>query len=66
MADIMGHKTGQGDKLRSSLCSMWNGQPTSLLDVVCLDWQFRKDLGKVILTFGFEDCGVRSSCRTPR
>jgi hypothetical protein len=52
---IMGNKTGQSYKLRALLYSLYNGQPTSLLEVVCLDWRIRKDFCSVLLAFGFED-----------
>lgn len=51
----MSNQTGQGFKLRALLYSLYNGQPASLLDVVCLDWAIRKDLGAVVLAFGFDD-----------
>ena len=52
---VMSHRTGQAYRLRAMLYSLWNGKPTSFLEVVCLDWQIRKDLTEVILAFGYAD-----------
>jgi len=51
----MGHKTGQGYKLRALLYSLWNGKPASLFEIVALDFEIRQDLCAVALAFGFED-----------
>lgn len=50
---VMLHRTGQGHTLRKLLYSLWNGQATSLLDVVELDWALRKDFCAVVMGFGF-------------
>jgi hypothetical protein len=52
---IMPQRTGQSYKVRSLLYSLWNGQATSLSDVMNLDWSIRKDVCAVVLGFGFED-----------
>ena len=52
LVDVMRHQTGQGYKLRGLLYSLWNGQPTSLLEIVTLDYELRKDLLAVLLVFG--------------
>lgn len=54
---VMAAKTDQSLHVRALLYSLWNGQPTSLLDVVELDWDVRKQLCAVILGFGFEEPG---------
>lgn len=54
LCDVMAAMTGQSYKVRALLYSLWNGAPRSLLDVVDLDWSLRKDLGAVVLAFGFE------------
>ena len=48
-------KTWQGYKLRSLLYSLWNGQPKSLLDVVCLDKGLKVRLLIVMMCFGDSD-----------
>jgi hypothetical protein len=55
LVEVCSHKTGQGCKIRSLLYSLWNGQPTSLLEIVALDWELRKDLHAVMLPFGHAD-----------
>lgn len=52
LCDVMAHKTGQGYTLRALLYSLWNGQPTTLLEIVGLDWPIRQDLALVLLAFG--------------
>lgn len=52
---VMRTRTGQAYKVRALLYSLWNGQPTSLIEVVTLDWEIRRDFGVVLLAFGFED-----------
>lgn len=51
-------KTGQGYHLRDLLYSLWNGQPASLLEMVSLDWELRKDLLTVLGAFGYEGEGL--------
>ena len=54
LIEVMRHKTGQGYKLREFLHSMWSGTATAdLCSVVSLDWEIRKDLGRVLLAWGF-------------
>jgi len=54
--DVLSQRSGQCFKVRDLLYSLYNGQPASLLEVVCLDWAIRQDLCAVLLAFGFEDC----------
>jgi len=58
LADLLCGRSGQCYKVRAILFSLYNGKPTCLLEVVGLDWAIRKDLGKVILAFGYETTGV--------
>jgi len=51
----MGQATNQSYHLRALLYSLWNGQPTSLLEIVSLDWDLRKDLLAVLAAFGWEE-----------
>lgn len=55
LVEVCRHKTGQGYKLRALLFSLWNGKPTSLLELVGLDWAIRQDLNLVLLAFGHEE-----------
>jgi len=55
LVEIFKHRSGQPYKLRSLLYSLWNGKPTSLVEIVGLDWEIRKDLGLVLIAFGYED-----------
>src|SRR5688500_11099303 len=48
-------KSGQAYKIRKLLFSAWNGKPADLSDVLCLDWELKKDICAVLLAFGFED-----------
>ena len=52
LAEVLNGRSGQPYKLRSILWSLYNGKPTSLVEVVGLDWAIRKDLVAVILAFG--------------
>src|SRR5688572_22407017 len=52
---VMAQKTDQSHRLRALLYSMWNGKPTSLLEIVVLDWPLRRDLGLILMAFGYED-----------
>lgn len=55
LVDVMKQRTDQSRVLRSLLYSLWADMPcASLCDVLCLDWPLRKDLGAVLLGFGFE------------
>lgn len=51
-------RTNQSYHLRNLLYSLWNGKPTSLSNVLNLDWSLRKDFNAVLLAFGHEskDC----------
>lgn len=55
LAKVMCERSGQPYKIRALLYSLWNGKPTSICDLVCLDWALRKDLLAVFLAFGFSD-----------
>ena len=55
LCDVLRGRSGQPFKLRSLLYSLYNGQPASLIEIVALDWEIRKDLCAVLLAFGFED-----------
>ncbi len=55
LTSVMRTRTNQSAHVRALLYSLWNGQPTSLLEVVSLDWKVRKDLCRVIEAFGFEE-----------
>ncbi len=59
LAVVMQGRSGQPYKLRSILYSLWNGKPTSLVEIVGLDWEIRQDLVSVLLAFGFEDRQVK-------
>lgn len=54
LVDVLRARTGQSYKVRALLYSLYNGQPASLLEIVNLDWEIRKDLVAVILAFGYE------------
>lgn len=55
----MREKTDQSATLRTLLYSLWNDNPNaSLNDAIALDWPLRKDLGEVLLGFGFESPDV--------
>ena len=47
-------KTGQSRKVRGLLYSAWNGQATSVLELVGLDWAIKRDVLRVLLAFGCE------------
>ena len=51
---VCGAGTGQSCRVAMLLWSLYNGRPVSLLDLVGLDWVIRKDLGTVMLAWGFE------------
>ncbi len=53
LVDAMRHKTGQSGHLRSILFSMWNGKPTSMIEVVSLDFELRRNLCLVIQAWGY-------------
>jgi hypothetical protein len=54
LCEVMRSMTGQSYKIRALLYSLWNGQPTGLIEILALDWDLRKDLIAVLLAFGFE------------
>ena len=54
LCEVMRGRSGQPYKVRALLYSLWNGQPASLVEVVGLDWEIKKDLCAVILAFGCE------------
>ncbi len=51
---VCGAGSGQSCKVAMLLWSLYNGRPVSLLDLVGLDWAIRKDLGAVLLAWGYE------------
>jgi hypothetical protein len=53
--NVLTQRSGQCYRVRDLLYSLYNGQATSLLEIVSLDWELRKDLCAVFLAFGFED-----------
>ena len=56
LVDVMRGRSGQSYKLRRLLFSLWSGTPgADLSDVVCFDWEVRRDLCRVLLGWGFED-----------
>lgn len=60
LAGVMRQKTDQGRVLRRLLYSLWNNNPcANLCDVVVLDWPLRRDLGAVLLGFGYEGRDTR-------
>lgn len=54
LCQLMQGRSGQCYKVRALLYSLWNGKPTSVIEVLGLDWQIRKDVCAVILAFGWE------------
>jgi hypothetical protein len=53
---VLRGKSGQSYKLRRLLYSLWSGTPgADLSDVVCFDWEVRRDLCRLLLGWGFED-----------
>jgi hypothetical protein len=52
LIDVMLRKTGQSYRIRALLYSLWSGKPTSLLGIVTLDHDLRKDFLAVCLAFG--------------
>jgi hypothetical protein len=58
LCKVLCERSGQPYKLRSILFSIWNGKPASMIEIVSLDWEIRKDLSAVLLAFGFEGNGV--------
>lgn len=55
LAEVLQGRSGQPYKLRALLWSLYNGQPTGLIEIVGLDREIRKDLCAVLLAFGFEE-----------
>jgi hypothetical protein len=54
LCQVLCDRSGQCYKVRALLWSLYNGQATSLSEVLNLDWEIRQDLCAVILAFGFE------------
>lgn len=52
---VLTQRSGQCYKVRALLYSLYNGQATSLIEILCLDWDIRMDLCAVFLAFGFEE-----------
>lgn len=57
LVDVCAAMTGQSYKVRALLYSAWNGQSTSLLELVALDWSVKRDVCTVLLAFGCEPGG---------
>jgi hypothetical protein len=55
LCQVMAQRTNQSYHVRAILFSLWNGKPTSLLEVVNLDRAIRKDVCSVICAFGCHD-----------
>ena len=55
LVEVMRVKTGQSFKVRELLYSLWNGKPAQLNQLLCLDWNIRRDVLSVMAGFGFED-----------
>jgi hypothetical protein len=55
LVKVCGNMSGQSFKLRSMLYSLWNGKPTSLVEIVNLDRCLREDLLSVMRAFGSQD-----------
>lgn len=55
LAIVLQGRSGQPYKLRSILFSLWNGKPTSLVEITGLDWEIRQDLAAVLLAYGYEE-----------
>ena len=54
LVEVCRHQTGQSYHVRALLYSLWNGQPTSLSNVLNLDAAIRADVCATIAAFGFE------------
>lgn len=54
LCEVLKDRSGQPYKLRAILFSIWNGKPASLVEIVCLDWDIRKDLCAVLLAYGYD------------
>ena len=52
---VMRNTTNQSYHVRALLFSLWNGKPTSLIEVVNLDNAVRQNVVAVILAFGLSD-----------
>ena len=55
LVDVCREKTGQGYRLRALLFSLWNGKPTSLIEILKLDRELREALLAVMNVFGDDD-----------
>lgn len=55
LCEVMQQKTGQSYHVRGLLYSLYNGQETSLLEIVAVDWAIKKDLCAVLLAFSYEN-----------
>ena len=55
---VLHGRSGQSFKLRRLLFSMWSGTPgADLSDVVCFDWEIRRDLCRLVLGWGYRGGG---------
>lgn len=54
LIEAMRGKTGQSGHIRALLFSLWNGKPTSVIELIALDWKLRVALLNVFAAFGFE------------
>lgn len=55
LVEVCADKTGQRYHIRSLLYSLYNGHSTSLIEILNLDWELRKDLLAVLRAFGQDD-----------
>ena len=55
LAIVLQGRSGQPYELRGLLYSLYNGQPSSLLEIVVFDWPIRKDLICVLSAFGHDE-----------
>lgn len=58
LAVVMQGRSGQPYKLRNFLFSLWNGKPASLVEIVNLDWEIRRDLVLLLMAYGYEEKGA--------
>lgn len=55
LCEVMKDRSGQPYKVRNILYGLWNGKPCSIIELLNLDWDIRKDVCQVLLAFGFSD-----------
>lgn len=64
LCQVLCERSGQPKHLRGLMFSLYNGQPVSLLEVLTLDWEIKKDFCALVLAFGYEN-GPAAICDTP-